>query len=122
MIQEFFIIFTINYIGIIVSTILKLPIPGTIIGMILFFLLLYFKILKIEKIENAASFLLLNMTIFFLPPGVKILDYIHFLDGQFIKAIFLIVFTTFITMGVTGKVVEFMIEKLEKRKINRDVK
>ncbi len=115
MIQEFFIIFTINYIGIIISTILNLPIPGTIMGMILFFLLLHFKILKIEKIKNATSFLLLNMAIFFLPPGIKILDYIHFLDGQFIKSIFLIVITTFITMGITGKVVEFMIEKLEKR-------
>lgn len=116
MIQEFFIIFIINYIGIIISAILNIPIPGTIIGVALFFLLLYFKILKAEKIENAASFLLINMTIFFLPPGVRILDYIHHLDGEFLKVIFLIVFTTFITMGITGKVVEVMIELLEKKK------
>lgn len=116
MIQEFFIIFIINYIGIIISAILNIPIPGTIIGVALFFLFLYFKILKAEKIENAASFLLINMTIFFLPPGVRILDYIHHLDGEFLKVIFLIVFTTFITMGITGKVVEVMIELLEKKK------
>ncbi len=116
MIQEFFIIFAINYAGILLSAILNLPIPGTIIGMILFFLLLYFKILKVEKIERACSFLLVNMTIFFLPPGVKILDYIHHLNGTFLKVIFLIIFTTFITMGITGKIVQFMIEFLEKKK------
>ncbi len=117
MIKEFIIIFAINYLGTLISDALKLPIPGTIIGMILFFLLLHFKIIKVEKIERATSFLLLNMTLFFLPPGVKILDNIHYLSGNLIKAVFLLVFTTFITMGITGKIVQFMIDIIEKKKL-----
>lgn len=119
MLNEFIIIFLINYIGIIISNIFKLPIPGTIIGMILFFMLLYTKVLKVEEVEGAVNVLLLNMTILFLPPAVRVLDSIHLLTGQFIKVLILIVFTTFITMGVTGKVVQFMIELTEKKEGKR---
>lgn len=115
MLNEFIIIFLINYIGIIISNIFNLPIPGTIMGMILFFILLYTGFLKIEKVENAVNALLLNMTILFLPPAVRILDSIHLLSGQFIKVLILIIFTTFITMGITGKIVQLMIELTEKK-------
>lgn len=56
MIQEFLIIFIINYIGIILTEVFNLPIPGTINGMLLLFALLYFKVLKLEKIERAGDF------------------------------------------------------------------
>ncbi len=115
MLNEFIIIFMINYAGIIISKIFKLPIPGTIIGMILFFILLYTGLLKVKKVEGAVNVLLLNMTILFMPPTVKILDTAHILQGQFIKVLFLIVITTFITMGVTGKIVQFMIELTESK-------
>lgn len=116
MLNEFIIIFLINYTGIIISNIFNLPIPGTIIGMILFFILLYTGLLKTQKVENAVNALLMNMTILFLPPAVRILDSIHLLSGQFIKVLILIIITTFITMGITGKVVQFMIELTEKKR------
>ncbi len=122
MLKEFIIVFAVNYAGIIISTSLNLPIPGTIIGMLLFFLLLYFKIIKVEKIERATSLLLLNMTIFFLPPAVKIMDNIHHLSGNFLKAVFIIVLTTFLTMGITGKVVELMIKLMDKKNPKASVK
>ncbi|MBQ3437736.1 MAG: CidA/LrgA family protein [Fusobacterium sp.] len=116
MLKQLITIFMINYMGIIISKTLKLPIPGTIIGLILFFLLLYYKFIKIEQVENGVNALLLNMTILFMPPTVKILDSVHMLQGQFIKALILIILTTFITMGVTGKIVQFMIELTESKR------
>ena len=44
MIQEFLIIFIINYIGVLMAEVLKFPLPGTINGMLL---LLYYFILKL---------------------------------------------------------------------------
>ena len=115
MIREFLIIFTINYIGIIVSELLHLPIPGTISGMLLLFLLLYFKVLKLSYIKNASNFLLLNMTIFFLPPAVSLLENIYLLKSGFIKIMFLVIVSTLITMVVTAKTVQYLIERGEKR-------
>ena len=124
MLREFIIIFIINYIGTIISKTLALPIPGTIIGLLLLFVLLYYKIIKLNMIENVANFLLANMTIFFMPPTVKIMDSYQLLQGDFIKFVVLIIVSTVITMGVTGKVVQFMIEHLErkeKKKNERDI-
>ena len=115
MLGEFIILFMLNYIGIIISNFFKLPIPGTIVGMLLFFIFLYTKIIKVEQVENGVNVLLVNMTLLFLPPAVGILDSAHLLSGQFIKVLILIVLTTFLTMGVTGKVVQFMIELTEKK-------
>ena len=115
MIGEFMLILVINYVGILISTVLHLPLPGTITALLLLFLLLKFKILKLEKIENAANFLLLNMTLFFMPPTVKIIDSYDLLEKDLVKIIIIIVVSTFLTMGITGKVVQMMIDYREKK-------
>ncbi|MBF1203060.1 MAG: CidA/LrgA family protein [Fusobacterium periodonticum] len=115
MLREFMLIFTINYVGILLSKILHLPLPGTIVSLLLLFLMLQFKVLKLEKIENAGNFLLLNMTIFFMPPTVKIIDSYELLEKDLFKIIVIIIVSTFLTMGITGKVVQLMIDFKERK-------
>lgn len=115
MLREFMIIFLINYVGILLSKILHLPLPGTIVSLLLLFLMLQFKVLKLEKIENAGNFLLLNMTIFFMPPTVKIIDSYELLEKDLFKIIVIIIVSTFLTMGITGKVVQLMIDFKERK-------
>ena len=115
MLKEFMLIFTINYVGILLSKILHLPLPGTIVSLLLLFLMLQFKVLKLEKIENAGNFLLLNMTIFFMPPTVKIIDSYELLEKDLFKIIVIIIVSTFLTMGITGKVVQLMIDFKERK-------
>ena len=117
MLREFMLIFTINYVGILLSKILHLPLPGTILSLLLLFLMLQFKVLKLEKIENAGNFLLLNMTIFFMPPTVKIIDSYELLEKDLFKIIVIIIVSTFLTMGITGKVVQLMIDLKERKEI-----
>ena len=114
MLREFMLIFTINYVGMLLSKILHLPLPGTIVSLLLLFLMLQFKVLKLEKIENAGNFLLLNMTIFFMPPTVKIIDSYELLEKDLFKIIVIIIVSTFLTMGITGKVVQLMIDLKER--------
>ena len=120
MLREFMLIFTINYVGILLSTILHLPLPGTIASLLLLFLMLQFKVLKLEKIENAGNFLLLNMTIFFMPPTVKIIDSYELLEKDLFKIIVIIIVSTFLTMGITGKVVQLMIDFKERKEKNNE--
>ena len=115
MLREFMLIFTINYVGMLLSKILHLPLPGTIVSLFLLFLMLQFKVLKLEKIENAGNFLLLNMTIFFMPPTVKIIDSYELLEKDLFKIIVIIIVSTFLTMGITGKVVQLMIDFKERK-------
>ena len=120
MLREFMLIFTINYVGILLSKILHLPLPGTIVSLLLLFFMLQFKFLKLEKIENAGNFLLLNMTIFFMPPTVKIIDSYELLEKDLFKIIVIIIVSTFLTMGITGKVVQLMIDFKERKEKNNE--
>lgn len=115
MIREFLLIFIVNYIGVILTEILHLPIPGTITGMLLLFALLYFKILKLSHIENAGNFLLLNMTIFFLPPSVNLIESLYLLKTGIFKILFLVIFSTLLTMVVTAWTVQYLIERGERK-------
>ena len=115
MLREFMLIFLINYVGMLLSKILHLPLPGTIVSLLLLFFMLQFKVLKLEKIENAGNFLLLNMTIFFMPPTVKIIDSYELLEKDLFKIIVIIIVSTFLTMGITGKVVQLMIDFKERK-------
>ena len=120
MMREFGIILLINYIGIFISSFLNIPIPGSIVGMLLLLFLLYFKIINLKLIENVSTLILANMAIFFIPPTMRILDLMHLIKGDFIKIIILMMLTTFITMGVTGKIVDVLIKVMNRNGVKND--
>lgn len=107
---EFLTILTINYVGVLMEKILHFPTPGTINGLILLFLLLTFKIIKLEEIENVGNFFIVNMIITFIPPSVKLIDVMDLLKVDFFKLILVLILTTIITMIVTCLFVDFMLK------------
>lgn len=115
MFKQFLILLIINFAGILMQNLFHLPLPGTILGMLILFILLWTKVLKIESVEKVCDFLILNMVIFFLPPAVELLEYMTLLKTGFLKILFLLFITTVITMVVTGKTVDYCIKKMEKK-------
>ena len=71
---QLMIIFSISLIGEGISYLFHLPIPGSIIGLVLLFLALQFKMIRLRHVSMVGNFLLANMTILFLPPAVGIMD------------------------------------------------
>ena len=71
---QFMIIVLLAFIGEGISTYFQLPIPGSILGLILLFLALEFKLLRLRHVNAVGNFLLANMTILFLPADVGIMD------------------------------------------------
>lgn len=108
MLYEFLIILSINYLGVLLEKLFYLPTPGTVNGLILLFIFLSLKIIKLNTIKNVGEFFILNMIVTFIPPSVKLLDVIDILKTDFFKLIFLLVLTTLITMVVTALSVDFM--------------
>ena len=68
------IIFTICWLSIIIQQILPLPIPASVIGLILLFFCLLSRLLKVEHIQEKSDFLLSNMAFFFIPAGVGMMN------------------------------------------------
>lgn len=90
-------------------------IPGSIIGMILLFVLLKAKILKVESIEELSNFFLDNMAIFFVPAGVSLIKSLGLIGSNIIVLAATILISTTLVMVVTAMIVEKMIEIKSKR-------
>lgn len=50
-----------------------------------------------------------------MPPTVKIIDSYELLEKDLFKIIVIIIVSTFLTMGITGKVVQLMIDFKERK-------
>lgn len=110
-IREFAIILCFWPIGELMSKSLNLPIPGSIIGMLLLLLLLQMKYISLNKIHNISSFLIEYMPIFFIPAGVNIIAGLNELRGSWIAIIIISLTSTIITFTVTAYTIEFILGK-----------
>jgi holin-like protein len=96
------------FLGTIIQLALKLPIPGTVLGLILLFLALSFGIVKVEMIEDICDVLISHMSFLFIPAGVGLMTSFNLLKGKVIPFSFIIIITTFIVWIVTAYVVKFL--------------
>lgn len=90
-------------------------IPGSIIGLVLLWLALFFKVLNVKYIQQGASFLLLYLTLFFIPSTVAVINYPELLTISGGLLILAVIISTLVTMAITGKVSQ-LIEKKELQK------
>lgn len=93
-------------------------VPGSIIAMILLFLLLQFKVVKIENIKEVSDFFLNNMAIFFVPAGVSLITSLNIIMDNIFVLLISVVLSTVIVMYVTGIVVQKMIIRKNEVKEN----
>ncbi|WP_294133096.1 CidA/LrgA family protein [uncultured Clostridium sp.] len=106
--RESILLLSIYFAGEILSKLLNLPVPGSIVGMILLFVLLTSNIIKVEKIENLANFFLDHLAFFFIPASVGLMTSFASLKGSIFKIILLCILTTIIVIAVTGITVQFI--------------
>lgn len=105
---QLMIIFAISIVGEGISLLFHLPIPGSIIGLILLFLALQFKILRLRHVSMVGNFLLANMTILFLPPAVGIMDKFHVIAPYLLPIILITVGAIILNVLVIAIVVNFI--------------
>lgn len=109
--RESILLLSIYFAGEIISKLLNLPVPGSIIGMVLLFVLLTSNIIKVEKVENLANFFLDHLAFFFIPAAVGLMASFASLKGSILKIIILCILTTIIVIGITGIIVQFICNK-----------
>ena len=73
LIEAFYILFF-YFTGEFISYIIDGFIPGSVIGMVLLFLALAFKVVKPNKVKKLSTLLTENMGLFFLPAGVGLMN------------------------------------------------
>lgn len=107
-IAQIILIYCITRVGNWIQQLFHIPIAGSIIGLVLFFLLLQLKIVRVNWIKDGASFLLTTMVFFFVPSVVGVMDVITDLDLNFIVFFILLVIGTVLVALSSGIVAEKM--------------
>ena len=113
--KGFFIILMSLMAGNLIAALTKLPIPGSIIGMLILLILLQTKIVKVETVDHAASALISAMVLFFIPGGVNLMNVYDMFDGVIVQVLAILVVTTILVIAVTGTVADQIIKVKRKK-------
>ncbi|MCJ0952934.1 CidA/LrgA family protein [Mammaliicoccus sciuri] len=104
-------IYFITVLGSWIQDTLNIPIAGSIIGLVILFLLLQFKIIKEEWIKDGANLLLSTMIFFFIPSIVGAMNLVEQINAQFIFLIVLVIASTCIVALSSGYIAEKMLKR-----------
>lgn len=104
MILQFGILMGFLAIGEFIVMLTGIPLPSSIIGMLLLTTSLHFRIVKLNQVDSLASFLVHNLGFFFVPAGVGLINYLGFIADQWVPIVGASVGSTIIIMAVTGRV------------------
>ncbi len=102
------IIFSFYFIGEMAAELGNFPIPGNVLGMIFLVIGLWGGAIDIKDVEKEAEFLVDNMSIMFIPPGVGVMLYFGLLREELLPIIGALILSFVITIGFTGKIVEVL--------------
>jgi holin-like protein len=96
-------------VGEIITKLTKMPVPGPVIGMVILFCILYFFPAKMpHEVETVGGFLLRYLALLFVPAGVGVITNLDLLMRSFGPIAGVIVVGTFVTIAVTGVVMQLM--------------
>ena len=94
--------------GVAIQFIFNLPIPGTVLGLIILFLGLYSGIIKVEMIEDMCEILISHMSFLFIPAGVGLITSFNLLSDNIVAFFLVILISTIIVWLITAYVVKFL--------------
>ena len=95
------------------STAFSLPVPGSIIGLVLLFLALQFNIIRLRHIYDVGQFLLSNMTILFLPAAVGVMDKFDVIAPNLVGIVVITLGAIVLNIATIGLVVQVIKRRYE---------
>lgn len=117
--SQFAIILFVSVLGELCAMALPLPIPACIYGMVLMFMALCFKIIKLEQVDDAGKFMIEVLPVMFTPPAVGLIALWDVISPIWPQLLVIIVITTAVVMVVTGHVAQFMLRHEQKPDVHK---
>ena len=107
--MQFGIIIGLSLLGEVLHSAVPLPVPASVWGMILLFILLCLKIIKLDQV------LLSIMTVMFVPVGASLITSFPAIKDNIIGIFVIIIVSTIVCFYTTGKVAQLIIKKSESK-------
>ena len=102
MILQLGLIFAFLAIGEVIVALTGVPVPSSIIGMLLLAAALKMRIIRLMWVDKVADFLVKNLGFFFVPAGVGVMRCLGLLRDQWMPIVAATIVSTFIIIAVTG--------------------
>ena len=114
-VKQIMIILAISFAGEMLHALLPLPVPASIYGLILMLIGLQTGILPLKAVNEAGGFLIEIMPMLFIPAGVGLMVSWGALKPVLVPVSIIIVVTTILVMGVSGRITQFILKKEDKK-------
>lgn len=106
---QFLIIAAFAFIGELLHWFIPLPIPASIYGIVLLFIALELKWVKVSDIREVSTFLIAVMPIMFIPAAAGLMESWGAVKSSVWEYALITIVSTFVVMGVSGAVTQFVI-------------
>ena len=113
--HQFMVIIGITFVGELLKYMLPLPIPASIYGMVIMFIGLMTGAIKLDAVKDVGKFLIEIMPIMFIPAGVGLMVSWGALKPVILPISIIIVVTTILVMGVSGRIAQFILKREDKK-------
>lgn len=109
--RQFAIIMAVTFVSEVLHYYIHLPVPASIYGLVIMFILLCTRIVKLPDVEDTAKFLIEIMPVMFIPAGIGLIESVDVLKPILLPVSVITLSVTVIVMAVTGRVTQLIIRK-----------
>lgn len=114
-IKQILIILTISFVGELLKQLLPLPVPASIYGMVILFVLLLTKVIKLEAVKEVGDFMIEIMPVMFIPAGVGLMASWGVLQPMLVQVSIITVISLVLVMAFGGRITQFIIRRGKKK-------
>lgn len=111
--KQFLIILFVTFLGEVLNSVIPLPVPASIYGLVLMLAGLKSGIIPLDSVKDAGGFLIEIMPMMFIPAAAGILVSWVKLKEVFLPIVGITIITTVLVMAVTGWVTQKILTKKE---------
>ena len=105
-----------SFLGEVCRALIPFPIPASIYGMVLMLAALSLKIVKVEQVKDAGSFLVSFLPVLFIAPTVNLISCWDYIKNDLVVLILIIAVTAVLTFAVSGWVAQLVSKKMGGKK------
>lgn len=106
--KQFGIILGISFISEILHALLPLPIPASIYGIVILFVCLETRLIRVSQVKETSSFLIEIMPLMFIPAAVGLMESWEILNSSLIAYLTITVVSTLAVMVISGRMTQRM--------------
>lgn len=116
--KQFGLILLVSFIGELMNMFIPLPVPASIWGLVIMYLCLHFKVIKLDDVHDTAKLMIEIMPVMFVPAAVGLIESWGDIKSNILVYFVITLISTVAVMAVSGCVTQLVIRTERKKKGN----